>query len=194
MGGYVMEEERESLVRLLDLDDEFIIDLKYATEDNFVKERVYKANECYIHKNTATLLLKAKDIFKKDGYRVKIWDAYRPISAQRRLFEIIPIDDLVETPPDMSKEVILRPSHMNGLSVDLTLVDKNGNEIEMPTKFDDFSEMASLSCTKVSEKTRKNAEYLRTVMEYVGFKSYINEWWHFNDGITPPPLYSDIIF
>lgn len=189
-----MENPRESLVRLLDLDDEFIIDLKYATEDNFTKQKIYKSNECYMHKNTAELLLKAKAIFKRDGYMVKIWDAYRPVSAQRKLFEIVPIDDLVETPPDMNKPVRLRHSHMNGLSVDLTLLDQNGHEIEMPTAFDDFSEMAGLGCRKIPERARKNAEYLRDVMESVGFKSYINEWWHFNDGITPPPPYSDIEF
>lgn len=187
-------EARDNLVRLLDLDEEFIIDLKYATEDNFTKQKIYNSNECYMNRNTAQLLLKAKEIFKNHGYRVKIWDAYRPVSAQIKLFEIVPIDDLVETPPDMSKPLRLRHSHMNGLSVDLTLIGKDGKEIEMPTAFDDFSEMAGLGCNNIPESARKNAEYLRDVMESVGFKSYINEWWHFNDGITKPTPYSDIMF
>ncbi|MEG2018816.1 MAG: M15 family metallopeptidase, partial [Clostridium sp.] len=60
-----MENPRETLVRLLNLDDEFIIDLKYATEDNFTKEKIYNSNECYMHRDTAQLLLKAKAIFKR---------------------------------------------------------------------------------------------------------------------------------
>ena len=74
-----------NLIRLLDLDEDFIIDLKYATEDNFTGQRVYASSECYLDKHTAEMLIEAKEKFKKDGYRVKVWDAYRPISAQKRL-------------------------------------------------------------------------------------------------------------
>lgn len=184
----------KNLVRLLDLDGDFIIELKYATTDNFTRQKIYKSSECYINKNTAKMLIQAKNIFKKDGYKVKIWDAYRPMSAQKALYDVYPVDDFVAPPPDFSKPIVFRPSHMNGLSVDLTLLDQEGNEIEMPTKFDDFSEMASLKCDKIPETPRKNAEYLKKVMESVGFKAYENEWWHFNDIKTKPTPYSDIVF
>lgn len=186
--------DKDYLVRLLDLDEDFIIDLKYATKDNFTKQPVYNFNDCYLNKDTAKLLIKAKNIFKKDGYRVKVWDAYRPISAQKRLYEIVPINEYVATPPDISKPIVFEYSHMNGLSIDITLTDLSGKEIEMPTGFDDFTEMARLNCNKIPPVARKNAEYLKKIMENVGFKAYENEWWHFNDIVTEPTPYSDIKF
>jgi D-alanyl-D-alanine dipeptidase len=183
--------EKGDLIRLLDLDKEFIIDLKYATKNNFTKQKIYNSNECYINKNTALLLIKAKNIFKADGYQVKIWDAYRPISAQKRFFEICPNPDFVALPPDMSKIKTFRPLHLNGQCVDVTLVDADGNDLEMPTGFDDFSKMAGLGCPDIPEIPRKNAEYLRSVMESVGFKGYESEWWHFYDMKTPPAPFLD---
>lgn len=186
--------DRDSLVRLLDLDDEFVIDLKYATSDNFTQKKIYNSSECYINKDTAKLLIKAKEIFKRDGYKVKVWDVYRPISAQRLMYEIIPDNNLVATPPDMSKPIDFEYSHMNGMSVDITLLDLDDNEIEMPTEFDDFTEMAGLKCDKIPPMAKKNAEYLRDVMESVGFEGYDYEWWHFNDITNDPTPYSDIQF
>ncbi|MFR5149694.1 MAG: M15 family metallopeptidase [Ruminococcus sp.] len=67
---------------------------------------------------------------------MKIWDAYRPIRAQKRFWEIMPNDDFIARPPDMTKIKKFRPTHMNGMCVDVTLTDKEGNEIEMPSPFD----------------------------------------------------------
>lgn len=183
--------EKGDLVCLLDLDDGFIIDLKYATVNNFTKQIVYRSDICYINNTTARLLIEAKNKFKLDGYKVKVWDAYRPISAQKRFYEIMPDPNFVAIPPDMSKTKTFRPSHLNGQCVDVTLVDSNGNELNMPTEFDDFSCMAGLGCPDISEESRKNAEYLRDVMESVGFKGYENEWWHFYDMINIPSPYLD---
>ena len=70
--------EQGNLIKLLDLDDDFIIDLKYATEDNFTGKKIYQSDQCYMDRHTAEILIEAKNLFKEDGYRVKIWDAYRP--------------------------------------------------------------------------------------------------------------------
>lgn len=188
-----MKEDKD-LVRLLDLDSDFIIELKYATPDNFTGQKIYNSSECYMNKNTANMLIQAKNIFKKDGYKVKVWDAYRPISAQKTLYDAYPIYEFVAPPPDLSKPIIFTPSHMNGLSVDITLLDEDGNEIEMPTKFDDFSEMANLKSDKIPLIPRKNTEYLKKIMESVGFEAYESEWWHFNDIKTKPTPYSDVNF
>ena len=80
-----MTEDRGNLVRLFDIDDDFILDLRYATKDNFTGEQIYSSNECYMDRHTAEILIKAKDIFKKDGYRVKIWDAYRPTKRPEKI-------------------------------------------------------------------------------------------------------------
>ena len=181
-----------NLVRLLDLDKDFIIDLKYATEDNFTHQRVYASCECFLHWHTAEMLIEAKEKFKRDGYRVKVWDAYRPISAQKRLYDAASDKSFVALPPDMRATKELRASHMNGLCVDLTLTDLEGNEIEMPTAFDAFSEMAGLKCEKIKPEARKNAEYLRDIMISVGFEPLSHEWWHFYDRKTEATPFLDI--
>lgn len=183
--------EKGDLVRLLDLDSDFIIELRYASPDNFTGQIIYTSNECYINKHTAKLLIQAKNIFRSDGFCVKIWDAYRPIRAQKRFYEILPDPNFVAPPPDMSKLTKFRATHLNGLCVDLTLVDLDGNEIEMPSEFDNFTEKASLSCNTISNVAKENALYLRQVMERVGFEGYEYEWWHFYDRRTPPTAFLD---
>jgi D-alanyl-D-alanine dipeptidase len=188
----IFSEKGSNLVKLLDVDSDFIVDLRYATSDNFTGEIIYKSGECYIDEHTCRLLIEAKEIFKKDGYRVKVWDAYRPISAQRKFWEVFPNNDFVARPPDMSTLTSFRPSHMSGMCVDITLTDVDGKDIEMPSQFDDLTERASLMCPLTSEMGRKNGEYLKSVMEKVGFASYINEWWHFYDVSGEPKPYSDL--
>lgn len=184
-------EKKGNLVRLLDVDKDFIVNLKYATEDNFTGKQVYQSNECWIDEHTAEILIKAKDKFKADGYSVMIWDAYRPIRAQRRFWEIMPNDDFVARPPDVSKMTTFRHTHMNGQCVDVTLVDSEGKPVEMPCPFDTMDERASLYYDGHTPEGRKNGEYLRSVMESVGFEGYDNEWWHFYDVSTDPVPYTD---
>lgn len=180
------------LIRLIDLDPDFIINLKYAGPDNFTGQTVYSSGECYINKHTALLLIQAKNAVKAQGFRMKIWDAYRPISAQRRFWDILPNNDFVARPPDMEKLTEFRPSHMNGQCVDVTLTDTQGCDIPMPSEFDDFSERATLSCPFTEPERIKNALILRSAMEQAGFASYDNEWWHFYDVTTPPAPYLDV--
>lgn len=184
-------DEKGNLVKLLELDDDFIVDLKYASADNFTGQKIYHSNECYMDRHTAVILIQAKNIFAKDGFRVKVMDAYRPISAQKKFWEILPNNNFVARPPDMSKLKVFRPTHLNGLCVDITLTDMEGSEIVMPSAFDDFSERASLLCQETSEVGRRHATYMKEVMERVGFRAYENEWWHFYDVSTEPTPFMD---
>lgn len=184
-------EHKGNLIRLLDLDPEFIIDLRYATADNFTGVQIYQSGDCWIDEHTAQILVQAKEIFKKDGYRMKVWDAYRPIRAQKKFWEVMPDDNFVAKPPDMSKLTTFRPSHMNGMCVDVTLTDGDGNEIEMPCPFDTMDERAALSCELNPAAGRKNGEYLKKVMESVGFQAYKGEWWHFYDVTGTPVPFTD---
>ena len=184
-------EKKGNLVRLLDIDEDFIIDLRYATNDNFTGEKIYMSDECYIDEGTAQLLREAKDIFKDAGFRVKLWDAYRPISAQKRFYEILPDNNFVALPPDMAKTKEFRASHMNGMCVDITLTDMNGNELAMPCGFDEFVPEASLNCESTPEKLKETARYMRSVMIGCGFRPYDGEWWHFYDDTNEPTAYSD---
>lgn len=179
------------MIRLLDLDADFIIDLRYATADNFTGVQVYRSTECWVDAHTAQILIQAKNIFKAAGYRVKIWDAYRPIRAQRKFWEILPDDNFVARPPEVAKIKTFRPSHMNGMCVDVTLTNMDGTDIEMPSPFDTMNERAALSCKRNSAVGRKNASYLKEVMESVGFQAYKGEWWHFYDVTGEPVPFSD---
>jgi D-alanyl-D-alanine dipeptidase len=168
-------ESESGLVRLLDIDPTLVIDLKYATIDNFVGKQVYPENSiAVLRKGTALKLKKANEIFKKDGYTIKVWDAYRPLHVQQIFWDLVPDSNFVANPKQGSR-------HNRGASVDITLVDKDGNEIEMGTKFDDFSEKAAYNYPGHTETALKNMKYLRDVMEEAGFKGISSEWWHFDD-------------
>lgn len=183
--------EIEGLVLLQDLDSNIIIDLKYATEDNFVKKAVYPVPVCAIHKATGLKLVQANKIFKEKGYTLKVWDAYRPLHVQQIFYDNF-LDTNFVAVPKYNQKSNFKPSHNNGMSVDVTLVDESLNEIEMPTEFDDFSIKASANYQGMSEIARKNVDYLIEVMESVGFKNYEGEWWHFDDIIETPTPYLDI--
>lgn len=186
-----MENEKGNLVKLKDIDDDFIIDMPYATKHNFTGEKIYNSDECWLDKHTAEILIKAKNKFREDGYRVKVMDAYRPLSAQRKFWEIMPDENFVAVPPDMTKITEFLPKHMNGLCVDVSLTDMDGNELKMPCEYDTMGPEASLTYEGHDEEARANGIYLKNVMESVGFEGYDMEWWHFYDVTTEPTRYLD---
>lgn len=187
-----MAREKEGLVLLKDLDDSFIIDLRYASGNNFTGKIIYSSPICVIRRETGEKLVKAQEVVREKGYRLKVWDAYRPLHAQRKLFEVCPINDFVAKPPDKPMTSGFRPRHNNGMAVDVTLVDDEGNELEMPSEFDDFSERGRFSNPNMTDQARKNVDYLHEVMTKVGFRTYDTEWWHFVDGVEEPTPYLDI--
>ena len=109
------------------------------------------------------------------GLYLKIWDGFRPVSAQFRLWEICPDPTYVANPNSGYS------SHSRGNTVDLTLVDGNGTELEMPTGFDDFSARADRDYSDCTPEEAANAQVLELVMEKHGFSGYFGEWWHFSD-------------
>lgn len=182
----------EGLVLLKDLDPSFIIDLKYATKDNFFKKAVYPVSVCAIRHETGEKLVKAHEIVKKRGYRIKVWDGYRPLNVQQTLYDLFPNTPYVAKPPEKPITSGFRPRHNNGMAVDITLVDKNGEELEMPSKFDDFTEKASPTSENMTSQAKKNINYLMEVMVGLGFRIHEGEWWHYVDGIEEPSPYLDI--
>lgn len=152
-----------------------IVDLRYSTENNFMKKAVYPADaKAILLKSVAERLSKAAAIFRKDGYRIKIYDAYRPRSVQWELWKVKPDAHYVAHP--------LKGSHHNrGIAVDMTLVDRENHEINMPSEYDDLSERGHHNSSLATEEQRKNADYLKSVMESVGFKATRTEWWHYHD-------------
>lgn len=162
-----------TFVNLKDYSDNFEYDMKYATEDNFLKAKVYDCAECYLRLKTVKGLIAANNALLKKGYRIKIFDCYRPLSIQKRMWKIVPNPSYVANPAKGS-------IHNRGGAVDLTLVYKSGVELDFGTEFDFFGKEASHSYKKLSRKIKDNRQFLRQIMEENGFKALESEWWHYD--------------
>lgn len=152
-----------------------VLDIRYATTNNFMRQAVYPSAECYLRKSTATKLKAVQQEFAKMGLGIKIFDGYRPLSAQRKLWAIVPDERYVANPAKGSK-------HNRGGAVDITLIDRRtGEELFMPTGYDDFTEKAHRQCKDLPEQAIRHRELLRYVMQKHGFRGIDHEWWHFDD-------------
>lgn len=166
--------EYGGLVEVRHLDSTIVVDLAYAGADNFTGQVLYQVEVCLLRRDTAEKLAAANAEFARDGYRLKVWDAYRPRGVQKIMWELEPNGVYVADPAVGS-------NHNRGAAVDVTLVDDQGRELLMPTGFDVFTEEASRDYPGISEEARRNMEYLTEVMVKNGFTPIRSEWWHFND-------------
>ncbi|WP_314280717.1 M15 family metallopeptidase [Capnocytophaga leadbetteri] len=164
--------QQSDFVRLKDLSPDFVYELKYATPDNFLKQAVYDCGECYLRKSTAEALVKANEAFKQLGYRIKLFDCYRPLSVQKKMWKILPGTHYVANPAKGSK-------HNRGAAVDLTLVDVQGKELNMGTPFDFFGKEAHHTYTEHSKEVLENRKLLKETLDKFNFKSIYSEWWHY---------------
>ena len=164
--------QQSDFVRLKDLSSDFVYELKYATPDNFLKQAVYDCGECYLRKSTAEALVKANEAFKQLGYRIKLFDCYRPLSVQKKMWKILPGTHYVANPAKGSK-------HNRGAAVDLTLVDAQGKELNMGTPFDFFGKEAHHTYTEHSKEVLENRKLLKETLNKYNFKSIYSEWWHY---------------
>jgi len=177
----------KTLIDIETLDKSFIIHIVYSTNDNFIGKRVYSINKCVLLLETAKKLINANNDFKKLGYTLKILDAYRPLSVQKLMWDILPDDNFVAPPYRGSM-------HNRGCAVDVTLVDTNGYELEMPSTFDDFSEKAWITYDNCDKRLIENRELLSNIMVQNGFKTIETEWWHFYDPENTAAPLLDISF
>ncbi len=153
--------------------DGFIIDIKYATSDNFTGKPVYKNPFCYLHKEAYEKLLTAKKLAEKLGYKIKIFDAYRPAEAQYILWDHTPDPEFLAHPERGS-------AHSRGVAVDITLVDKDNKDLDMGTKFDAFTPLSHHAVSEnISAEALKNRSILLGIMSASGWDFYKNEWWHY---------------
>ena len=170
--SFVVWGQQSDFVRLKDLSPDFVYELKYATPDNFLKQAVYDCGECYLRKSTAEALVKANKAFIQLGYRIKLFDCYRPLSVQKKMWKILPGTDYVANPAKGSK-------HNRGAAVDLTLVDAQGKELNMGTPFDFFGKEAHHTYTEHSKEVLENRKLLKETLDKFNFKSIYSEWWHY---------------
>ena len=158
------------------------VELRYAAEDNFVGTAIYDFTEPSLRYGTVKKLAEVQEELLELGYSLKIWDAFRPVSAQFRLWEICPDPNFVANPNKGHS------NHSRGNTVDLTLVLSDGTEIPMPSEFDDFSPLADRDYSDVPEDAAENAMLLEQIMTAHGFRGYQMEWWHYADETSYPVI------
>lgn len=162
-----------TFVNLKEYSQDFVYDMKYATSDNFLKAKVYDCAECFLRLKTVTALVEANKKFMEKGYKIKIFDCYRPLDIQKKMWKIVSNPEYVADPAKGS-------IHNRGGAVDITLVDSNGKELDMGTSFDFFGIEASHNYPNVSKAVKENRTTLKTIMTSSGFNSFDSEWWHYN--------------
>ncbi len=151
-----------------------IKDLRYAGENNFTGKPIYKTAKLLLHYETAKKLADASQLANSLGYKLMIFDAFRPVEAQAVLYKYAPYPEFVSSPETGAL------THCRGVAVDLTLVDNHsGAQLDMGTEFDAFTEASYQGSTQVNQQAQRNRAMLLGIMTLCGFDYLETEWWHF---------------
>lgn len=151
-----------------------VLDIRYATTNNFTGEKIYNLARAYARKPVAEALKKIQADLKPKGLGLKIFDGYRPYSATVKFYEVYRDTTYVASPYKGSR-------HNRGCALDLTLIDlKTGKELPMPTEWDSFKKEAWPSTPVADPQIRANRKLLIDTLEKHGFKVNSSEWWHFD--------------
>lgn len=151
------------------------VDVLYATANNFVKKQLYPCARCFLRRKVALRLMKVQKELERLNLGLKIIDGYRPFSVQKIMWDFLP-DPRYVAPPHLGSK------HNRGAAVDVTLVDFEGNELDMGSSIDVFGEIAHRDYDKLPAKNLANRTLLEDVMVSAGFVPLPTEWWHFDDG------------
>lgn len=170
------------MVLLLDYIPDMVIDLKYATTDNFTGQVIYENDDAYLRYGTVKKLMQVQNELKAEGYKLVLWDGYRPVEAQFKLWDICPDANYVSNPNKGFS------NHSRGNTVDITIVTLDEQTVEMPTGFDDFTKEADRDYSDVSATAAANSQMLEDIMTKAGFKGYRGEWWHYTDATEYPVI------
>lgn len=169
-----MDFNKNDFVEVKNVIPDINVELRYASENNITGKILYSDNRAFLRYGTAVKLKGAQEDLSKMGYSIRIWDAYRPREVQWSLWKVVPDTRYIVNPKTGSV-------HSRGAAVDVTVVDKNGKELDMPTDFDEFGSKSEREYKGASEIEKKNAQMLEEIMVKSGFNSVFTEWWHFND-------------
>lgn len=168
------QEPRDTvLVRLTDVVPNLLCDVRYATADNFTGRVLYSSDTLYARHVVANALATAQEYARAHNLQLKIFDAYRPLSIQRLMWSIVPDERFVADPAKGSR-------HNRGCAVDLTLCDMQGNDLNMGTGYDEFTEKAAATYTELSVDVINNRKLLDSIMSQAGFTVLPSEWWHYD--------------
>lgn len=176
------------LVNLRQQQTTFDINMRYGTVDNLTGRALYQSQRAYLRPETAQKLVEANNEFLALGYRIKIWDAYRPLSVQKVLYTASGHSWGIANPAEGS-------NHNRGTAVDITLERLDGTALDMPTDFDTFTVKAFITQKSNCTATElQNRELLGSVMIKHGFNRIDCEWWHFDDSDAGKYTLIDIPF
>ncbi|GAA4374674.1 M15 family metallopeptidase [Hymenobacter koreensis] len=170
----VAHDPAQELVNLADFIPGLVVDVRYATPENFFGQQLYTEATAYLRRPVAEALQDAQAELNGLGFGLKVLDAYRPYSVTVRMFEAVPNETYAAPPWRGSR-------HNRGCSVDATLVDLHtGQELPMPTVFDDLSPQAHSDYTNLPADVLRNRAALHRALSRHGFVNYPAEWWHFD--------------
>jgi zinc D-Ala-D-Ala dipeptidase len=164
----------KKMVELKTIMPDIQYDLRYATTNNFMHQRVYKnGRNTFLRLVVARALARVQHDLNEKNLSLKIWDAYRPFSVTEKMWALIKDERYVADPKKGS-------GHNRGIAVDLTIVDRTtGKELDMGTGFDNFTDSAHQDFKDLPAEILNNRTLLKTVMEKYGFVALETEWWHF---------------
>jgi len=162
----------KNLVKITEKEFDVILDLRYATHNNVCSRKLYTHPFCYLHEATIEPLRRVIESAKNLGFKIKIYDAFRPIEVQKYMFDMFP-GGFVSNPENGNIP------HCRGVAIDLTLCDLNGKELDMGSDFDEFSDIAYHNNYKISTEAQRNRFILLGIMTSAGWSFLSKEWWHY---------------
>jgi zinc D-Ala-D-Ala dipeptidase len=163
------------LVDIKSVDPTILVELRYAGRNNLTGHPLYPlGTRALLRPAVASGLSKARSFLQRYQYRLKIWDAYRPVAVQAKLWEAVHNNDYVANPETGAGSL-----HSWGLAVDATLVDAWNRPVRMPTDFDDFTPAAMWIYAGADPEIRSHVHLLQIAMRNAGFYGLPTEWWHF---------------
>lgn len=171
----IIHDPANQMLELKQLIPDIVYELRYSGKDNFTGIKLYPSGELtFMRFLPAKALQKVQQELSKKGLGLKIFDAYRPYSITKQMWDLIKDERYVANPANGS-------GHNRGLSIDLTLIDlKTGKELDMGTDFDSFTDSAHHKFKKLTTTVLMNRKLLKKSMEQFGFRSLSSEWWHYS--------------
>lgn len=167
--------EENPLVGVQEINPRIRVDLRYTTANNFMGEPLYPPGaRCFLRREVAEKLSRVQKKLEEKNLGLKVFDGYRPLSVQKRMWARFPLEGYIANPARGS-------NHNRGAAVDLTLVDAQGLELLMPSAYDEFSERSHRDYQGGPPEALRNRRILQDAMQEEGFVGLSTEWWHFDD-------------
>lgn len=156
--------------------DQFDVELSlyYSTPNNLTGKPIYSRASAFLHPEATKVLVRAIEQVRALNLKIVIWDAFRPLEGQQKLWEALPNERYVSSPTKGPR------THCRGVALDVTLRDMGNNALlVMGTDFDHMGIESHLGCTTISQEAQRNRLLLAGIMHTAGFVCYTYEWWHY---------------